>query len=49
MYALDTKRFIPTELGEIVYEVDYGIFPGYFGLEFTAKMEQDLDNVEEGK
>ncbi|WP_423801692.1 type I DNA topoisomerase [Neobacillus sp. SAB-20_R2A] len=47
--ALDNKRFVPTELGEIVHELMVEFFPEIVNVEFTAKMEQDLDNVEEGK
>ncbi|HZG72108.1 MAG TPA: type I DNA topoisomerase [Chondromyces sp.] len=47
--ALDNKRFIPTELGEIVHELMIGFFSDIVNIEFTAKMEQDLDNIEEGK
>ncbi|MDM5327956.1 type I DNA topoisomerase [Neobacillus sp. CF12] len=47
--ALDNKRFIPTELGEIVNELILEFFPDIINVDFTAKMEQDLDNVEDGK
>ncbi|WP_313798691.1 type I DNA topoisomerase [Cytobacillus sp.] len=47
--ALDNKRFIPTELGEIVLESILEFFPDILDVEFTAKMEQDLDYIEEGK
>ncbi|KAF0821339.1 type I DNA topoisomerase [Cytobacillus firmus] len=47
--ALDNKRFIPTELGEIVLELIMEFFPEILDIEFTAKMEKDLDYVEEGK
>lgn len=47
--ALDNKRFVPTELGEIVLELVMEFFPEIIDVEFTAKMEQDLDNVEDGK
>ncbi|KAB7668629.1 type I DNA topoisomerase [Bacillus sp. B1-b2] len=47
--ALDNKRFIPTELGEIVLELILEFFPEIFNVEFTANMEQDLDNIEAGK
>ncbi|MCM3665643.1 type I DNA topoisomerase [Mesobacillus subterraneus] len=47
--TLDNKRFVPTELGEVIHELMIEFFPGIVDLEFTAKMEQDLDNVEEGK
>ena len=47
--ALENKRFIPTELGEIVTEVMLEFFPEILDVEFTAKMEEDLDHVEEGQ
>jgi len=47
--ALDNKRFVPTELGEIVHELMSEFFPHILDFEFTAKMEEDLDNIEEGK
>ena len=46
---LDNKRFVPTELGEIVIELMMEFFPDILDVEFTAKMEQDLDDVEDGK
>jgi DNA topoisomerase I len=47
--SLDNKRFIPTELGEIVHELIVEFFPEILDVEFTAKMENDLDEVEDGK
>ncbi|WP_338469837.1 type I DNA topoisomerase [Niallia sp. XMNu-256] len=47
--ALENKRFIPTELGGIVMELILEFFPEILNVEFTAKMEADLDNVEEGQ
>ncbi|SDM01904.1 type I DNA topoisomerase [Bacillus sp. OK048] len=47
--ALDNKRFVPTELGEICNELMLEFFPDILNIDFTAKMEQDLDNVEDGK
>ncbi|WP_059170130.1 type I DNA topoisomerase [Bacillus sp. FJAT-27445] len=47
--GLDNKRFIPTELGEIVHELTFEFFPEILNVEFTAKMEQNLDDVEDGK
>ncbi|WP_108669702.1 type I DNA topoisomerase [Peribacillus acanthi] len=46
--ALDNKRFIPTELGEIVYELVKEFFPEIIDVEFTAKMEAEFDHIEEG-
>jgi DNA topoisomerase-1 len=47
--ALDDKKFVPTELGGLVLEMTLEFFPEVFNVEFTAKMEHDLDEVEEGK
>ncbi|KOP82125.1 type I DNA topoisomerase [Cytobacillus solani] len=47
--GLDNKRFVPTELGEIVLELILEFFPDILDVEFTAKMEKDLDHIEEGK
>ncbi len=46
--TLDNKRFVPTELGEIVLELIREFFPEIINTEFTAKMEQQFDSVEEG-
>ncbi len=47
--TLDNKRFVPTELGEIITEVLLEFFPDIVNVDFTASLEQELDNVEEGK
>jgi DNA topoisomerase-1 len=47
--ALENKRFVPTELGEIVMELILEFFPEILNVDFTAMMEQNLDNIEEGK
>jgi DNA topoisomerase-1 len=47
--SMDNKRFIPTELGTIVADNVEEFFPEIIDVEFTAKMEGDLDAVEEGK
>ncbi|HLS66473.1 MAG TPA: type I DNA topoisomerase [Pseudogracilibacillus sp.] len=46
---LDNRRFVPTELGEIVTEVLIEYFPEITNVDFTAKMEEDLDQIEDGK
>ena len=45
---LETKRFVPTELGEIVHQLVLEFFPEIINVEFTAQMEHDLDGVEDG-
>ncbi|QIZ67316.1 type I DNA topoisomerase [Geobacillus subterraneus] len=47
--VLENKRFVPTELGEIVVELMLEFFPEIIDVEFTAKMEKELDEIEEGK
>ncbi|MGG1679745.1 type I DNA topoisomerase [Neobacillus sp. NRS-1170] len=47
--ALDNKRFVPTELGEIVDEVMMEFFPEIIDVEFTARLEKGLDYVEDGE
>ncbi|GGE65668.1 type I DNA topoisomerase [Priestia taiwanensis] len=46
--ALDNKRFVSTELGEIVIELILEFFPDIMNIQFTANMEGSLDKVEEG-
>ena len=46
--ALDNRRFVPTELGEVVIEMLQQYFPEIIDVHFTAKMENDLDEIEEG-
>ena len=47
--SIDNKRFIPTELGVIVIEMLQEFFPEIIDVDFTVKMESDLDSIEEGK
>ncbi len=42
-------RLQPTELGEAVSKLLTETFPDIFQVEFTAKMEEELDEIEEGK
>ncbi|WP_221564264.1 type I DNA topoisomerase [Alkalihalobacillus sp. TS-13] len=46
--ALDARKFVPTELGEIVLELILEFFPEVIDVEFTAEMETSLDHIEEG-
>ncbi|XID95138.1 type I DNA topoisomerase [Paenibacillaceae bacterium WGS1546] len=46
--AMEEKKFIPTELGELVIQLMEEFFPEILDVEFTANMEDDLDHVEEG-
>ncbi len=45
----DQKRFFPTEMGVIVNEVLVKNFPEIVDIDFTAKMEKELDEIAEGK
>ena len=42
-------RFHPTETGELVNKMLTEHFPQIVDIEFTAKMEEDLDEIAEGK
>ncbi|MFL2099911.1 type I DNA topoisomerase [Desemzia sp. FAM 23989] len=46
---LAAKRFEPTELGTIVNGLIAEYFPQIVDVHFTAQMEKDLDQVEDGK
>lgn len=43
------KRFEPTELGEIVNNLMNSYFPNIVNTEFTAGLEHDLDEIENGQ
>ncbi|MCR4425198.1 MAG: type I DNA topoisomerase [Firmicutes bacterium] len=47
--VLEEKRFRPTEVGFIVYDLLRTHFPSIVDLEFTARMEKDLDLIESGE
>jgi DNA topoisomerase-1 len=42
-------RFLPTELGEVVNDLLVESFADIFDLQYTARMEEELDEIEEGK
>ncbi len=42
------RYFAPTKLGEAISDYLSGAFPNVFELEFTAQMEQSLDDIAEG-
>ncbi len=46
--AIEDKKFIPTELGELVIQLMEEFFPEILNSEFTAEMEGSLDQIEEG-
>ena len=43
------RRLFPTELGIAVYRLLVQNFPDLFNVEFTAKMEEELDTIASGK
>ena len=45
----DKKRFAPTELGKAVNDLLCKSFPDIINIAFTARMEEDLDKIAEGK
>ena len=44
----DRGRFIPSELGKTVNQILVVAFPDIFNVDFTARMEGELDQVESG-
>lgn len=46
--SMKSKRFEPTELGEIVNELISKFFPQIVDVKFTAEMEEQLDKIETG-
>jgi len=49
VFKNEARRFQPTEIGETVNKVLVGNFPEIVDVEFTANMENELDNIAEGK
>jgi DNA topoisomerase-1 len=47
--AKDEKRLVPTDIGELVTDLLVEYFPNVMSVDFTARMEDDLDRVAEGK
>lgn len=47
--TMKNRRFEPTELGEIVNKQISAYFPQIVDAEFTAKMEDELDQIEAGE
>lgn len=46
--AIEEKKFFPTELGTVVSQAMEEFFPEILDIEFTASMENQLDDVEVG-
>lgn len=47
--TLEQKRFVPTELGNIIVNLLKEHFPTIVDVEFTATLESKLDEIEEGQ
>lgn len=47
--AKEAKQLLPTELGEIIIAMLKEYFPDIVNLEFTANLEEKLDDVEDGE
>ncbi len=45
----DGGRFLPTELGMVVTDLLVESFDDIFDIRYTARMEEELDEIEEGK
>ena len=45
----EKKKLIPTELGQMVKKIVYKGFPDTFDVNFTARMETELDQIASGK
>ena len=46
---MEDRKFAPTELGRIVTELLEESFPNVMDVAFTARMEEELDQIEEGE
>ena len=42
-------KFVPTEIGLVVTDLLVENFPDIFDVQYTARMEEELDEIEEGK
>ena len=42
-------KFIPTEIGLVVTDLLVANFPDIFDVQYTARLEEELDEIEEGK
>ena len=46
---MEERKFLPTELGGLVTDLLEEGFPRVMDVEFTAKMEEELDRIEDGE
>jgi DNA topoisomerase I len=47
--AMEEKRLVPTETGEVVNDLLVHYFPNVMSVGFTARMEDELDEIAEGR
>ncbi|MDT8306018.1 MAG: type I DNA topoisomerase [Anaerolineae bacterium] len=45
----EDKRLVPTETGEVVNDLLVHYFPNVMSVDFTARMEDELDEIAEGR
>lgn len=45
----EERRLVPTETGQIVNDLLVEYFPGVLSVDFTARMEDELDKIAEGE
>src|SRR5207244_13204120 len=46
---LEEKRFYPEDIGVVVTDILVDLFPEIVDVGFTARMEEELDDIAEGK
>ena len=46
---LEDRRFYPEDIGVLVTDILVDLFPGVVDVGFTARMEEELDDIAEGK
>ena len=44
-----SARFVPTEIGDVVTRLLVNNFPYIFDSQYTARLEEELDDIEDGK
>ena len=49
VYRNEQRRFQPTEIGELVNKILVEHFPEIVDIQFTAQMEEELDEIAQGK
>ncbi len=47
--AKEDKRLVPTETGRVVNDLLVSSFPDIFDFQFTARMEDELDDIADGR